>query len=102
MSIREHRQRLLSQIETETRIKGLRIYNRLMDSLSHQGEPKPGAPPREITGEYRDSFTLSHQVRDGRITETISTDHPEAIPLEFGTSKTDPHPHMRPSLRGIR
>ena len=95
------RLRIIRNVESEARRTGQRIFDALQQKLSQHGEPRPNEPPHQITGEYKSSFTLEHRAEGARFVEEISTDHPAALPLEFGTSKTEPHGHLRSTLREV-
>lgn len=78
---------------------GRLIESTFDDLLDDKGKPRPGKAPRMITGEYRKSFKGTLIRKDQLTIFRYSTDHPIAYPLEFGSSKSPPHPHFRVGLR---
>lgn len=59
----------------------------------------PGEPPNANTGELHTSI---HAERTGPLTAVSVADAPHATPLEFGTSKMQERPFMRPAAKTVR
>jgi len=82
---------------------GEEAVNTIQQLINVQGPPRssPGEPPHMDTGELYDSY--DYEVEDGgtTITLVIGSSALYAPFLEFGTSKMDARPHMRPALETL-
>lgn len=77
------------------------LHAEITKTISKSGPPrsKPGEPPHVDTGALRQSLQPSGPIRDGnKIRGTVSTSSEYAPHLEYGTSKMEPRPFLRPTL----
>lgn len=67
-------------------------------SLSNPARSAPYEPPGVITGHLRDSYDADVSIRHGVIVVEVGSGVEYAGYLEFGTSKMEPRPHLRPAM----
>ncbi|QVM82997.1 HK97-gp10 family putative phage morphogenesis protein [Novosphingobium decolorationis] len=60
---------------------------------------RPGKPPREVTGELKDSIRAE---KTGPTSARSIADAPHALSLEFGTEEMKGRPFMRPAANTVR
>lgn len=56
---------------------------------------RPGEPPNRDTGDLQRGLRV--ELRLEQLEADVISESPHSRPLEFGTSKMEPRPHMRPA-----